>query len=172
MTVAPGGAEPVARACFAAVPGSTTARGPCVPRSGTSGTPVRTATTTWGFDWPRTNSSTLRCCIFRTKVFDDFPFLFLLFHFHTARRNAPGGVFLRNFSMPPDSPLPRVIDDCHGLLRWLIPLLDQFPRSRRFTLGERLESGLLDGRTCGCIELRNVPVPALASERQWFPGLA
>ena len=46
--------------------------------------------------------------------------------------------------MPPDSPLPRVIDDCHGLLRWLIPLLDQFPRSRRFTLGERLESGLLD----------------------------
>ena len=46
--------------------------------------------------------------------------------------------------MPPDSPLPRVIDDCHGLLKWLIPLLDQFPRSRRFTLGERLESGLLD----------------------------
>ena len=39
--------------------------------------------------------------------------------------------------------LPRVIDDCHELLKWLIPLLDKFPRNRRFTLGERLESGLL-----------------------------
>ena len=46
--------------------------------------------------------------------------------------------------LPLDSGLPRVIDDCHGLLRWLIPLLDKFPRARRFTLGERLESGLLD----------------------------
>lgn len=43
----------------------------------------------------------------------------------------------------PDPALPQVIDDCHELLKWLIPLLDQFPRSRRFTLGERLESGLL-----------------------------
>ena len=42
-----------------------------------------------------------------------------------------------------DTTLPRVIDDCHELLKWLIPLLDKFPRSRRFTLGERLESGLL-----------------------------
>ena len=42
-----------------------------------------------------------------------------------------------------DTNLPKVIDDCHELLRWLIPLLDKFPRSRRFTLGERLESGLL-----------------------------
>ena len=42
-----------------------------------------------------------------------------------------------------DTNLPRVIDDCHELLKWLIPLLDKFPRSRRFTLGERLESGLL-----------------------------
>ena len=42
-----------------------------------------------------------------------------------------------------DTTLPQVIDDCHELLKWLIPLLDQFPRSRRFTLGERLESGLL-----------------------------
>ena len=44
----------------------------------------------------------------------------------------------------PDSTLPKVIDDCHELLKWLIPLLDKFPRQRRFTLGERLESGLLD----------------------------
>lgn len=42
-----------------------------------------------------------------------------------------------------DTNLPKVIDDCHELLKWLIPLLDKFPRSRRFTLGERLESGLL-----------------------------
>ncbi len=27
---------------------------------------------------------------------------------------------------------------------WLIPLLDNFPRNRRFTLGERLESRLLE----------------------------
>lgn len=32
---------------------------------------------------------------------------------------------------------------CHELLVWLIPLLDHFPRNRRFTLGERLETGLL-----------------------------
>ena len=29
-------------------------------------------------------------------------------------------------------------------LHWRIPQLDKFPRARRFTLGERLESGLLD----------------------------
>ena len=46
--------------------------------------------------------------------------------------------------MPPtETILPQVIDDCHELLKWLIPLLDKFPRTRRFTLGERLESGLL-----------------------------
>ena len=45
---------------------------------------------------------------------------------------------------PPDPTLPKVIDDCHELLKWLIPLLDKFPRSRRFTLSERLESGLLN----------------------------
>jgi hypothetical protein len=40
--------------------------------------------------------------------------------------------------------LPKIVQDCHNLLLWLIPILDKFPRSRRFTLGERLESGLLD----------------------------
>ena len=40
-----------------------------------------------------------------------------------------------------DTNLPRVIDDCRELLKWLIPLLDTFPRARRFTLDERLESG-------------------------------
>ena len=38
---------------------------------------------------------------------------------------------------------PQAIQSCHDLLAWVIPLLDQFPRNRRFTLGERIESGLL-----------------------------
>ena len=38
---------------------------------------------------------------------------------------------------------PKAVQDCHQLLEWLIPLLDKFPRVRRFTLGERIESGLL-----------------------------
>ena len=40
--------------------------------------------------------------------------------------------------------LPKAVQDCHNLLIWLIPLLDNFPRSRRFTLGERLEAGLIE----------------------------
>lgn len=39
---------------------------------------------------------------------------------------------------------PQAVQDCHLLLEWLIPLLDKFPRNRRFTLGERIESGLLE----------------------------
>lgn len=38
---------------------------------------------------------------------------------------------------------PKAIEDCHELLRWLIPQLDKFPRNHRFTLGERLETALL-----------------------------
>ena len=40
--------------------------------------------------------------------------------------------------------LPVAISDCHQLLGWLIPQLDQFPRVRRFTLGEKLEKVLLE----------------------------
>ena len=39
--------------------------------------------------------------------------------------------------------VPKVVEDCHELLAWIIPKLDQFPRNRRYTLGERIESGLL-----------------------------
>lgn len=39
---------------------------------------------------------------------------------------------------------PQAVQAAHELLRWLIPQLDKFPRSRRFTLGERLEAVLLD----------------------------
>jgi hypothetical protein len=40
--------------------------------------------------------------------------------------------------------LPKVVDDCHELLKWLIPQLDKFPRNRRFTLGERIEHGMIE----------------------------
>lgn len=42
-----------------------------------------------------------------------------------------------------DQQTPKAISDCHALLEWLIPQLDKFPRLRRFTLGERIESGML-----------------------------
>jgi len=44
--------------------------------------------------------------------------------------------------------LPKAVQDCHNLMIWLIPLLDNFPRNRRFTLGERLELGLLEILEC------------------------
>lgn len=40
--------------------------------------------------------------------------------------------------------VPQAVQSCHELLLWLIPQLDKFPRSRRFTLGERMESGILE----------------------------
>ena len=33
--------------------------------------------------------------------------------------------------------------DCHALLLWIIPQMDKFPRLRRYTLGERIETLLL-----------------------------
>ena len=39
---------------------------------------------------------------------------------------------------------PKVVEDLHRTLRWMIPELDRWPRNRRFTLGERIEAGLLD----------------------------
>jgi hypothetical protein len=38
---------------------------------------------------------------------------------------------------------PQAVQATHVLLRWLIPILDKFPRVRRFTLGERLECEVL-----------------------------
>lgn len=40
--------------------------------------------------------------------------------------------------------VPQAVQACHELLLWLIPQLDKFPRVRRFTLGERIEGGLLE----------------------------
>ena len=45
--------------------------------------------------------------------------------------------------MSNDSNVPGAVQACHDLLVWLIPQLGNFPRIRRFTLGERLEGGLL-----------------------------
>lgn len=39
---------------------------------------------------------------------------------------------------------PKAVQDCHLCLLWIIPKLDQFPRVRRFTLGERIETSLLE----------------------------
>ncbi len=44
----------------------------------------------------------------------------------------------------PQDATPKAVVACHDLLAWVIPQLDKFPRVRRFTLGERIESGLLD----------------------------
>ena len=40
--------------------------------------------------------------------------------------------------------VPLIIEDCHRLIVWLVPLLDHFPCARRYTLGQRLEDGLLE----------------------------
>ena len=45
--------------------------------------------------------------------------------------------------MPPAT-VPQAVQSCHELMLWLIPQLDKFPRARRFTLGERIETGLLE----------------------------
>ncbi|MEQ1847860.1 MAG: hypothetical protein ABL983_20035 [Nitrospira sp.] len=39
---------------------------------------------------------------------------------------------------------PHAVQSCHEVLLWLIPQLDKFPRSRRFTLGERIEGGVIE----------------------------
>ena len=40
--------------------------------------------------------------------------------------------------------VPQAVEDCHELLKWVIPQVEKFPRARRFTLGERIEVRLLD----------------------------
>lgn len=45
----------------------------------------------------------------------------------------------------PETPLEpaKAVLDCHQLLAWVIPQIDRMPRQRRFTLGDRLETLLL-----------------------------
>jgi hypothetical protein len=51
---------------------------------------------------------------------------------------------MKNASKSLQPETPKVVQDCHQFLAWLIPQLDKFPRNRRFTLGERLESEMLE----------------------------
>lgn len=39
--------------------------------------------------------------------------------------------------------LPKAVQDCHRLLEWMLPAIEKFPCAKRFTLGERIEIGLL-----------------------------
>jgi hypothetical protein len=39
---------------------------------------------------------------------------------------------------------PKAVQDCHNILLWLTPHLDKFPKQRRFTLGKKIETTLLD----------------------------
>ena len=54
---------------------------------------------------------------------------------------------------------PQAIQACHELILWIIPQLDKFPRSRRYTLGERLENGLL-------VVLENLIEAAYSQQKQ------
>ena len=38
---------------------------------------------------------------------------------------------------------PQAVDSCHQLMLWLVPQLDKFPRNRRFTLGDKIETTML-----------------------------
>ena len=48
--------------------------------------------------------------------------------------------------------LPKVIQDCHKVIEWFVPQIEKLPRSRRFTLGERMENLALYVlcALCGC----------------------
>jgi len=43
---------------------------------------------------------------------------------------------------------PQAVDACHELIVWMVGKLDQFPRARRYTLGARIESLLLEVLEC------------------------
>ncbi len=46
--------------------------------------------------------------------------------------------------VPLKNTTPQAVQAAHELLGWVIPQIDKFPRLRRFTLGERLESVLIE----------------------------
>ncbi|MCU0757005.1 MAG: diversity-generating retroelement protein Avd [Xanthomonadales bacterium] len=39
---------------------------------------------------------------------------------------------------------PLAVQDCHALLKWMLPVIDRMPRSRRYGLGSRIENGLIE----------------------------
>lgn len=40
--------------------------------------------------------------------------------------------------------VPVAVTLCHELLKWILPILDRMPRTRRYGLGARLENALLE----------------------------
>ena len=39
---------------------------------------------------------------------------------------------------------PVAIERCHALMEWLIPSLDRLPRNKKYTIGQRIESAMVD----------------------------
>ncbi|MCP4419314.1 MAG: diversity-generating retroelement protein Avd [Chloroflexi bacterium] len=50
--------------------------------------------------------------------------------------------------LQPTGNTPKAVEDCHQLLLWLLPKLDQFPRKRQFTIAHRLHNRFLDILEC------------------------
>ena len=62
-----------------------------------------------------------------------------------ARPSPPSGKAAGGSLVSPDgSGRPEVVERARALLGWAIPLVAKFPRSFRFTLGERMERRLYD----------------------------
>lgn len=40
--------------------------------------------------------------------------------------------------------LPQAVESCRSLLVWMVPVIEAFPRARKFTFGDRLVTALLD----------------------------
>jgi hypothetical protein len=59
--------------------------------------------------------------------------------------------------------VPQAVQSCHELLLWLIPQLDKFPRSRRFTLGERLEAWFRESAHASTSSARTEKQPVFSS---------
>ncbi|MGH8548545.1 MAG: hypothetical protein ACRERU_08100 [Methylococcales bacterium] len=61
---------------------------------------------------------------------------------------------------------PQAVQATHELLLWLIPQIDKFLRMRRFTLGERLESALLEVLELSVEAVSKTSFPGLLSDRR------
>lgn len=44
---------------------------------------------------------------------------------------------------PNPTATPKALQDCHALLIWMVPHIDKFPRTRRYSLGTHIEEGLM-----------------------------
>jgi hypothetical protein len=69
---------------------------------------------------------------------------------------------------PPAPVEPLAVQDCHGLLKWMLPVIDRMPRSRRYSLGTRIENGLIEvlGRLVAASYSRDKRAELLAANRE------